>query len=400
MSVHRLESTVLHYDWGSRSAIADVLARAASGKPEAEFWMGAHPKASSRLEIDGRKAALQTLIEEEPARWLGSSNHERFGSRLPFLFKVLAAERPLSLQVHPTLEQARRGFAAEESRNLAPDAVERAFPDPSHKPELVCAVGAFEALVGFRRLQEGLAALSEVGLGRPEHPLFSAFCAFLNDASPGGLRRFCGDVLAASDEVVRRAVDASVEVAARSETDASRLLSRLAAEYPADPGVLLALLLNPVRLAPGEALFLPAGVVHAYLGGVALEVMASSDNVLRLGLTTKPLHRGAVLELAQFEPHVPSSLVPTARSNGDARELRYSTPAPEFDFALLEMPRPGGETFLAGPALFLVLEGHFEVDAGGTRLSLVRGEHAFLEPSPATLRGHGRIARVIVNPSS
>src|SRR3954447_6625897 len=267
----QLMNTVRHYPWGSRTVIPELLGEANPADcPYAELWMGAHPDAPSVLSTG---TPLDKAIEAEPEVLLGADVHERFGTRLPFLMKVLAADQPLSLQAHPTNEQARAGFAAEEAAGVPHDEPTRTFKDPFHKPELLLALTTFEALCGFRPVEESLHCLAKLQV--PElKPTIAALAR-------GGLRAAIPQLIALSLDHRTGLVSAVAEAAARFVTahdpefiNTYRWAASLAQTYPGDPGVVISLMCNHLKLAPGEAVFLPAGNLHAYLSGAGVEVMA------------------------------------------------------------------------------------------------------------------------------
>jgi mannose-6-phosphate isomerase len=366
-----LRGAIKHYAWGSRTALADWLGRPGpSPEPEAELWLGAHPSGPAEVEIGGRWEPLD--------RWLA-----RDQSPLPFLLKLLAVERPLSLQVHPDAEQARAGFERERER----PAGERRYSDPFAKPELVCALTPFTALCGFRPADEVAARLAALGAAE-------IFPAAGDEASR--LAGFLGGWLGASREA-RRSVLGRLRAAARGAAPrdpASAWLLRLDAEYPDDPGVLAPLFLHLVELAPGEALFLPPGELHCYLAGVAVELMGSSDNVLRGGLTPKPVYVDELLRVARFAARRPPLLRPLERRPGASA---YPTPADEFELSLLE-PNPDRPVTVARPRGLEVLwcaSGSVRVVAGDSIVVRERGQSCLVREAAQGYRveGAGRVYR-------
>lgn len=387
------------------------MGRPASGGPEAELWLGAHPRCSSRLLAatdSGEEHALSDWIEGDPARALGATVTERFGARLPFLFKVLAADQPLSLQAHPTLQQARDGYAAENGAGVPLDAPTRNYKDDNHKPELVVALSRFVALAGFREPKEAIALLSHFGFSSPDSPLFDAWRRLHGSPDSSGLRRFFETTLRTEREALRLSISQMVEIAVRSSTsgdaDTKSLgawLLRLAHLHPSDPGVIAAILLRLIVLEPGEALFLPPGNLHAYLGGLALELMASSDNVLRGGLTEKHVDLAELLRIVSFDSSLPAvrSGVRTKAAGGPAR-VRYPTSAAEFELSLISFDA-GDSLHERGPTIVLCLDGAFEIESESTRVGVRRGDSFFCAAdAPFTLRGAGRVALACVNPSA
>ncbi|MDH2389900.1 mannose-6-phosphate isomerase, class I [Streptomyces sp. HNM0663] len=318
----RLSNTVRPYAWGSTTAIADLLGVAPTGEPQAEMWMGAHPGAPSRLTRDDVERPLSEVIDADPAGELGTATVEKFGPRLPFLLKLLAAGAPLSLQVHPDLAQAQEGYAAEERAGIPVDAPHRTYKDPQHKPELICALTPFDGLCGFREpaVSADLLAALDVDSLKPYVDLLHAH------PEEAALREVLTAVLTADPEEMSATVAAAAAAAERLGAEHAPYVG-LAHHYPGDPGVIAAMLLNHVRLQPGEAMFLGAGVPHAYLSGLGVEIMANSDNVLRCGLTPKHVDVPELLRIVRFEAGDPGILRPEESPSG---EEVYDTPVDEF----------------------------------------------------------------------
>jgi mannose-6-phosphate isomerase len=338
------------------------------GTPWAELWMGAHPSAPSRVAESGR--TLGEHIAIDPERALGREVARRFGGELPFLLKVLAAAGPLSLQAHPSAAQARAGFEAEEAAGVPRDAPHRNFKDPRHKPELLCALDPFEALCGFRPVEETLALLHAL----PTDALASMRATLSAKPDAQGLREVFTELmrLAAAPRV---ALVHDVVAAARRVVDGPfahecAWAVRLDDRYSGDAGVVASLLLNFVTLAPGEAIFLPAGNLHAYLHGTGVELMANSDNVLRGGLTPKHVDVDALLSILDFTP---MKFAPV-RPIDDGVEAIYETPVEEFRLSRVRTPF---DAVASGPEILLVVEGRTKADHA---LVLDRGASAFVSP--------------------
>ncbi|MFE3500123.1 mannose-6-phosphate isomerase, class I [Kitasatospora sp. NPDC059160] len=376
-----LDNPVRHYPWGSPTAIPALTRTAPDGTPQAELWMGAHPSAPSRA--GGR--ALDALIAADPDGLLGPDTVRRFGPELPFLFKVLAADRALSLQVHPTRAQAEAGYAAEEARGIPPTAPERVYKDRSHKPELLGALGDFEALCGFRptaataRLLDALGVLAPWAATLRERPAAEALPALLRRA------------LAADAPQLTTVAGALRRTAASGgpHADTCAAYARLAEEYPGDPGLLAALLLNHVRLAAGQALYLAAGVPHAYLRGVGVELMANSDNVLRCGLTGKHVDVAGLLAVTDFRAAAPAVLEARPLT---AVEAEFPSPAAEFRLSRLHPSAAPVRIELPTPQILLCTAGSARLHAPGhPGLDLPRGASAYLPPGagPVELTGPG-----------
>ncbi|WP_448640979.1 mannose-6-phosphate isomerase, class I [Geodermatophilus sp. URMC 63] len=387
----QLTSSVRFYPWGSRTVIPELLGQPSPAeRPHAELWMGAHPDEPSVL-ADGRP--LDKAIAEEPERLLGRAVVERFGDRLPFLMKVLAADTPLSLQAHPTMEQAQAGFAAEEAAGVRHDDPARTFKDPWHKPELLLALSTFEALCGFRPVEESLHCLAKLQL--PElKPTIAALAR-------GGLQAAIPQLLALSgqrrthlvDVVARRAADF---VAAHDPEfiNTYRWAATLAETYPGDPGVVISLMCNHLKLAPGEAVFLPAGNLHAYLSGAGVEVMASSDNVLRGGLTTKHVDLAALIEVLDFSDGRIPVIHPVLGPGG----LRYPVPVEDFDLTRAQLDEQAGPFTTRGPQVVLCAEGRAVLAGADDEVVLERGQSAFVPAGvPVAARGPAVLYRATTN---
>ena len=362
--VELLRNAVRPYAWGSRTAIPELLGGPVPAPhPQAELWLGAHPADPSVLmHADGAQTSLLEALRADPCRHLGQRCVQRWGGRLPFLLKVLAADEPLSLQAHPSAEQAAEGFAREEVRGIPRDAPERNYVDPSHKPELICALTELQALAGFRDprrtvdlLQaldvpalapyramlaaepnaDGLRTLFTTWITMPE-PAMKAILPSTLDACVALLRRngVCGSVPTPSGDCQNLRGGDLFRTPREGEFRAEcRVILELAETYPGDVGVLAALLLNHVVLASGEAMYLPAGNLHTYLRGTGVEISANSDNVLRGGLTSKHIDVPELLRVLDFSYGV----LPVQRGEPVAlHETAYRTLAEEFQLTRLE----------------------------------------------------------------
>jgi mannose-6-phosphate isomerase len=391
-----LENPIQNYAWGSRTAIAELLGRQApSPLPEAELWIGAHPKAPSRVVAPEGLFTLDRAIQDDPVRLLGHEVCDRFGNELPFLLKVLAAAAPLSIQAHPDHEQARQGWARENAEGVPLDAPRRNYKDPNHKPELVSALTPFTALEGFRPLDDVARRLEPVA--RPE--IAPELGRLAREQTPLALRALFARLMTLDPEERGPVLARATGEAARRRADdpAWEWVTRLLEHHPGDVSALAPLYLNLVTLAPGEALFLPAKELHSYLEGTAVEIMANSDNVLRGGLTPKHIDVPELLSTLVFEGRTPAILKPVESGPG---ERSYRTPAREFELGFLEVApdRPYAPSPGRGVEILLGLAGEVRIVAGGETLDLGRGRSVLVPavlPSYA-LEGEGRVCRARV----
>ncbi|WP_068154151.1 mannose-6-phosphate isomerase, class I [Rhodococcus phenolicus] len=389
--MRRLEGALRSYAWGSRTAIAELCGRKVpSDHPEAELWLGAHPADPARVvsEDGDAPASLLDVVESDPRAQLGPGTVDRFGARLPFLLKLLAAEEPLSLQAHPSAEQAAQGYAREQDLGVPLDSPIRNYRDPNHKPELVVALTRFEALAGFRDARRTVELLESLGV--PELDPYVGLLAGQPDS--GGLRALFTTWITLPPRVLTsllpRVLDGCVTYLAtngrpRVFAEEVRTALQLAESYPGDAGVLASLLLNRITLEPGQGLYLDAGNLHAYLSGMGVEIMANSDNVLRGGLTPKHVDVPELLRVLDFRsPDVPIlEAVPAG-----AAEVRYRTPAPEFALSRLE-PAPGSPVTLApcGPQILLCTAGTVRLGCGGAGVELTPGHSVWISAADPEL---------------
>jgi len=326
-----LKNTIQEYAWGSHTAIAELLGRPApSENPQAELWMGAHPRSPSLVDIGGEWVPLTEAIRRHPQPVLGAETAGRYHSQLPYLFKVLAAAKPLSIQAHPSMPQAIAGFERENQRGIAIDAPERNYRDPNHKPECLCALTPFWALSGFRPTEDILRLLASVWPDRRMTDLD----LLASDGNGEGAKRFFGFLMSLSEREKLGIIQAATGKlqSLPEEESAYRWAEALCREHPADIGVLSPMLLNLVCLEPRQAIYLPAGTLHAYLDGVGIELMANSDNVLRGGLTRKHIDVPELLSVVDFSQSDGTTIAPV---QAGPSEYTYVCPAEEFELSLL-----------------------------------------------------------------
>ena len=413
LPILRLTPTLQSYDWGSRSALHALLGVEQDGEPLAELWMGAHPKGPSSASADGGpSASLADLIRNDPVQMLGQRVLDDYGPRLPYLLKVLAADRALSLQVHPQPHRARAGFNRENREGVPRDSPERSFHDDQHKPEMVVAVSRFEGLSGFRRpvrileLMDGLGGELVAGMRAALEAQPSA--AGLRDALTLALHaRTVPDVAA---DLARTVADVEARLSAGTTSPrADATVVALAEQHPGDPGALVSLMLNRVTLEPGESMFVPAGHVHAYLSGCAVEIMSSSDNVLRAGLTTKHVDVESLLGCVTYAPGPAAR--PRVRRLGAVATTAERRDLPEADGGLREYRASISEFALVmgevgpepvplpaeGPRIVLALDGLLELGAAQAGGSSSRGPAGWtsLRPGQSVFVPHGAGALVV-----
>ena len=357
----RIGNTPRDYAWGSTTAIAGLLGTTPSGAPEAELWLGAHPGSPARI-LD----TTQTDGAADLAHWTQTAG------KLPYLLKVLAAASPLSLQAHPSSAQARAGFERENAEGLAPDSPVRNYKDPFHKPEMIFALSdPFDALCGFREPAESRAALERLAGG---DRAVAAFAATLEGEPADVLRRATEWLLGGAPEVAD-VVDGVVAAAQDAEGIDADTVRMLAAAFPGDPGIVLALLLNRVALRPGDALYLPAGNIHAYLRGLGVELMAASDNVLRGGLTPKRIDVPELVSILDFRPF---AVTPMVRERPAPGVEEFVPDVPDFRLIRIEVGGdvPAASVDIPGTAIVLCTAGEVEVEGATEALRLKRGEAA------------------------
>lgn len=403
-----ITGAIREYAWGSRNHIPRFLGVPPTGEPQAELWLGAHEGDPAQL-ADGR--LLSDVIRTEPELMLGHRVTGLFGPRLPFLVKALAAAEPLSLQVHPTTARAQAGFVEENAAGIPLDASSRNYRDEFHKPELILALTRFEGMAGFREVAKSAQILRMLNLPWADEmawrlesgPAFQALRAVVTDmlgTPPDELRALVSGVGSAAklagerahrEDLRNRRLERERTSVSREGTRVFAQTQQLADRYPEDPGVLVTLLLNHVVLAPGEAMFLDAGVVHAYTSGFGVEVMASSDNVVRAGLTPKHVDVDELLQITNFTPMPPPLWEPISRG----ALQHFDPPATEFELVVGQAPVTGPRA--DGPRIVLALDDAVEVrTASGERQPLRQGEAVFVADSDGAVHveGSGRVAFV------
>ncbi len=396
--MEKLQGVEKHHDWGSHTLIPEFLGRERSAKPVAELWFGAHPLGPAQLP-DGTD--LRQQIEQKADLFLGPSTQYSFGDQLPYLVKLLAPQSPLSIQVHPGRRRAAEGFEAEETHGPAISERTRVYQDATHKPEMIFALTEFDALIGFavrRQAKDRLDGLESRTAGRLSRRLLLA--------TGRGIKPVVSWILDPKDgptagEVNEFVDDCAVRLALGNSpaprTD--QTVINLRDHFGPDPAILIAFLMNHVRLQPGEAAFLPTGTVHSYQNGLGLEVMANSDNVIRAGLTSKHVAADLFVDIASFDPAPPVRLAPEHPLPGI--DMFRS---PVEDFEMLTATVGAGRTDASadapltlpgsGPRIAVCIDGRVQLQTLNGTMELTRGSAAFLrdEDGPALLSGKGKLA--------
>ncbi|MDM5148715.1 mannose-6-phosphate isomerase, class I [Aeromonas salmonicida] len=383
-----MQNPIQGYDWGSHDSLTTLFGIPnPTGKPQAELWMGAHPNGCSEVTLAGSAQKLSAVIDTAPAAALGEATVTRFGS-LPFLFKVLCAEKALSIQVHPSKAQAEAGFAKEEAAGIPIKAGNRNYKDPNHKPELVFALTPYQAMNGFRAIPAILALFERMAL-----PVLTDLAEALRQSrNEAGLQHFFHQLLILSDERKDEALAGLLTYAsAHQDEEIFALITNLAAQYPGDVGLFSPLLLNVVTLQPGQAMFLDACTPHAYVRGTGLEIMANSDNVLRAGLTPKYIDVAELLDCTRCLPKPDDQILLAPRVEGAVQH--FDVPVPDFTFSVY----PAGEHQLttASAEILFAIDGTATLKQGDEMLRLEKGQSAFVPAATGhyQLLAEGRVAR-------
>jgi mannose-6-phosphate isomerase len=403
--VYKLKNEIMPYAWGSHTDLARFMGKKEpSPNPQAEIWMGAHPKAPSKVKEKGKWRGLDELILEHPKEILGEDLFASYGANLPFLFKVLAADQPLSIQAHPDRKQARDGYQAENAKKIPLEAFERNYKDDRHKPECICALTPFWGVCGFRPVAEMLPLLTSVWpeKRRSDLDLFNkddeihqvkTFFRFLMTLPTEELAGLLGHIGCASQTLGK-------------DNLIFKWIVQLQRRYPGDAGILSPLFLNLICLQPGEALFLQAGRLHAYFGGLGIEIMANSDNVLRGGLTPKHVDVPELLKVLDFTPAKPRLLKAEQHHDG---AWRYPSKAEEFILGHIDVgpqtPYRCEDADLISPQILLCAQGSARITLMADKRSgatLSQGEAALIPHASGgyIIQGEARLYQAAVNQGS
>ncbi|HFQ4982571.1 TPA: mannose-6-phosphate isomerase, class I [Vibrio vulnificus] len=398
MNFFKLDNPVKNYEWGSKTAIQSLFGiDNPNGEPQAEIWMGAHPNGCSTVSIDGESVLLSKLIQSNHEGILSKATAEQFGE-LPYLFKVLAAGQALSIQVHPSKEEAEVGFAREEAQGIDRSAAQRNYRDPNHKPELVYALTPYQAMNGFRAFDDILARFTHM-VGAVHMPTVQALLeVFKANKTSYGLEAFFTGLLSLQGDDKLQSLAALLEYVKLHqkqdlEDDLCSLVLELAQSYPSDIGLFAPFMLNVLTLKPGQAMYLDARTPHAYLKGAGLEIMANSDNVLRAGLTPKHIDVDELAKCTLFEEKPVESLL--CQPETDGYYHHYPISVPDFNFDCFMQADDTVVQLRSAEILFAI-----DCDAtlshkSGEKITITKGESVFI-PAYAqeyTLSSKGRVAR-------
>ncbi|UPQ86896.1 mannose-6-phosphate isomerase, class I [Vibrio sinaloensis] len=375
MSIYKLSNVIQTYDWGSLTSLNEMFnIENPQHSPQAEMWMGTHPRGCSKVADKG--IALSELVVEDTPNMLGRYTAMRFGE-LPYLLKVIAADSPLSIQVHPSKTKAEQGFQREEQLGIPIDASNRNYKDDNHKPELVYALTFFLALNGFRPISEIISLFKELNL----HSINTILQSLLAQPNESGLKGFFKHIMTLSGQDKQQALaelNSALTRPAKSRLarEAFHTIKKLSEHYQDDVGLFAPLLLNIIELAPGEAMFLHAETPHAYLSGTALEIMANSDNVLRAGLTSKHIDTVELLNNVTFTSTPTSSLILAPVEK--ASRLSYPVPVDDFCFDIVSSTESAQTLYVRSAEVLFCLDGEVLIETPQSSISLIKGESAFI----------------------
>ena len=394
--LYRLTNPIQDYAWGSTTSMNELFGITNDeGKPQAEMWMGTHQNGCSTVEKDGSTTLLSDLVAANPIQVLGENVHKQFGAELPYLLKILAAAKPLSIQVHPEKSKAAAGFARENEMGLAPNAANRNYKDGNHKPELVYALTPYKAMNGFRVIEETVALFEQADV----EAINDLVTELKANPDAEHLERFFKSLLSMDGELKDKALDQLMTGIENKGSDeaakfAFATIKDFAEEYPGDVGLFSPLMLNLIVLQPGEAMFLHAETPHAYLNGTGVEIMANSDNVLRAGLTPKYMDIPELVANTQFSPIQYKDLRTAPVIAGTTEQF----PVPVNDFAI-EVTNVDGQTItnkVDSAEILLCLSGEVQVSSNGINLTLTSAESAFIEAQAKDYQfeGNGKVVRI------
>ena len=382
MGIYRLKNEIKNYSWGSEDLLFKYFGiENPQKRPQAEMWMGAHPGAPSQL--IGLDKDLLTFIRESPEKTLGEYCAKKFNGELPFLFKILSAKVPLSIQAHPDKTQAKNGFDRENESGIALNDPNRNYKDNNHKPEIICALSEFWAMNGFRppkEINENFKILAPGVL--PE--------LTKNLLSDNDYKTFFLKLMTIDKGAAKQALNSAIAWAENASSDEARWILEISGLYPDDIAVLSPLYLNLVKLKSGQAMYLGAGRLHAYLSGIGVELMANSDNVLRGGLTNKHMDIQELSRVLKFESSAVNIILPSLSESEDFEE--YVVPGDEFNLKYLDSHYFSTSLNEKGPQILLCQNGEAILKEGDKVIEINSGVSVFISPSEnnISMAGNGK----------
>ncbi|MBW3696890.1 mannose-6-phosphate isomerase, class I [Vibrio sp. T187] len=392
MSLFKLDNVIQHYPWGSKQSISELFGiQNPDAQPQAEIWMGAHPRGCSRVAETGQ--LLSDVLSQNSKGMFGEYTQARFGE-LPYLFKVLAAETPLSIQVHPSKKKAQLGFERENQLGISLDASNRNYKDPNHKPELVYALTFYKAMNGFRPVSQIVELFKEAEIT----VIDTEISALESNPNRKGLKTFFTAVMTLEGERKQLALE---QLYSAHERRPKTAMGREALQYSKgfkqhyadDIGLFSPLMLNTVELAPGEAMFLHAETPHAYIEGTGLEIMANSDNVLRAGLTPKFIDVPELIDNTRFETTDIEGikLKPIVKED----KLSFPIPVDDFGFDILSVDEFSNQQYLRSAEILFCVDGEVTISTNERELVLRSGESVFISNDAGMYKyqGKGMLAR-------
>lgn len=386
----KLENVIKNYDWGTKAELAKLFnIDNPNNLPQAEIWMGAHPAGiSTTVTTDGKKIKLDQLIAENPSLILGEQTNKTYQT-LPYLFKVLSAQDPLSIQVHPELSKAKLGYAKENQLGIALDSAKRNYKDPNHKPELIYALTPFWAMNGFRPINQIISFFTQLNISTINQQVVR----FANDPSEHGLKVFFHSILSLDSKLKQTAIDDLLAKIESINEVPFTIIKNMSLKYPTDSGLFAPLILNVVQLQPGQAMFLKAQTPHAYLQGTALEIMASSDNVLRAGLTPKHIDIEELFDNTIFHSINPDKLLTTATKNNN--KIDFPVPVNDFAFEIITSDKELRCEQTHSAEIIFCIEGQVTLSTSHDSFSIKAGESVFIGNNAGefSYQGDGRLAR-------
>ncbi|MEZ8417514.1 mannose-6-phosphate isomerase, class I [Vibrio splendidus] len=392
MSLFKLDNVIQHYPWGSKQSISELFdIQNPNAEPQAEIWMGAHPRGCSRVADTGQ--LLSEVLSQDSKGMFGEYTEARFGE-LPYLFKVLAAETPLSIQVHPSKKKAQLGFERENKLGISLDASNRNYKDPNHKPELVYALTFYKAMNGFRPIQQIIELFKEAEISA----LDIEISALAINPNSEGLKVFFTSVMTLEGERKKLALEQLYSAYGRRPKtamgrEALQYSKGFEQHYVDDIGLFSPLMLNTIELAPGEAMFLHAETPHAYIEGTGLEIMANSDNVLRAGLTPKFIDVPELIDNTCFETTDIEGIKLKPIEKED--KLSFPIPVDDFGFDILSVSEEISQQYLRSAEILFCIGGEVTISTKEHKLMLSSGESVLISNDAGMYeyQGQGILAR-------